>query len=347
MSQYLAPTGPPPPKVPEGWKAVYNDQYKEWYLTPPSSPSSPSLSPLLYLLNLTHSIRRFYVNLHTKASQWDLPTTPAPDADSSAPPPGPPPSYSTGPDAPRTTGDSKNAHLESNNPYNQHNIASGPSGNTESDAALAARLQAEEDSRARGSAAGGHSPNPGAASSYYGDQQGPGPQGPLYDQSQDRGSGGKKSGGFLGKLLSKASSKTGGGGGGMGGFGHSQQHQQQHGGYGQQQGYGGYPPQQQQYYPQQGGYPPQGGYGHGPGGYGGYPPQHQQQFMGGGGRKPGKGGMGAGGAAALGLGGGLLGGALLADAIDDHDDREYDQGYQDGQNDDFGGGGDDFGGGDF
>ena len=27
---YAAPTGPPPPKVPEGWKAVWNDQYKEW-----------------------------------------------------------------------------------------------------------------------------------------------------------------------------------------------------------------------------------------------------------------------------------------------------------------------------
>lgn len=31
MADYLPPTGPPPPQVPAGWKAVYNDQYKEWY----------------------------------------------------------------------------------------------------------------------------------------------------------------------------------------------------------------------------------------------------------------------------------------------------------------------------
>jgi hypothetical protein len=31
MSEFLPPTTPPPPKVPEGWKAVWNDQYKEWY----------------------------------------------------------------------------------------------------------------------------------------------------------------------------------------------------------------------------------------------------------------------------------------------------------------------------
>ena len=23
--------GPPPPKLPEGWKAVWNDQYSEWF----------------------------------------------------------------------------------------------------------------------------------------------------------------------------------------------------------------------------------------------------------------------------------------------------------------------------
>jgi hypothetical protein len=27
---YLPPTGPPPPKVPEGWKAVFHEQYHEW-----------------------------------------------------------------------------------------------------------------------------------------------------------------------------------------------------------------------------------------------------------------------------------------------------------------------------
>jgi hypothetical protein len=33
------------------------------------------------------------------------------------------------------------------------------------------------------------------------------------------------------------------------------------------------------------------------------------------------------GGAALGLGGGLIGGMLLEDAIQDHDQNEYDQGY--------------------
>lgn len=52
--------------------------------------------------------------------------------------------------------------------------------------------------------------------------------------------------------------------------------------------------------------------------------------------------MGAGGAAALGVGGGLVGGMMLANAMDGDDD--YQEGYQDGQQDDYGGG-DDFGGG--
>ena len=30
MADFLPPSGPPPPKVPEGWKAVWNEQYKEW-----------------------------------------------------------------------------------------------------------------------------------------------------------------------------------------------------------------------------------------------------------------------------------------------------------------------------
>ncbi|KFX90576.1 hypothetical protein O988_08126, partial [Pseudogymnoascus sp. VKM F-3808] len=46
MADFEAPAGPPPPKVPEGWKAQWNEQYKEW----------------------------FYVNLYTKKSQWDKPT---------------------------------------------------------------------------------------------------------------------------------------------------------------------------------------------------------------------------------------------------------------------------------
>lgn len=262
---------------------------------------------------------RFYVNLNTKESTWDRPTSPAHPPTNTAPS-GPPPTYSSGPYAPKETGDSKTSHFESNNPYNQH--ASGGPTHTEDDAALAARLQAEEDARARG-----HDPNAGAANSYYqGSNPTPTPQDPYYQQQQERG-GGKKSGGFLGKLLSKAS-----GGKTSGGYGHAAP-------YGQQ-GYAGYPPQQGQYgqgYPPQG-YPPQGYPPQGPG-YG-YPPQ---QMYGQGGKKPGRGGLGAGGGAALGLGAGLLGGAVLADAMDDHEEHEaYDQGYDDGAD-----GGGDFGGGDF
>jgi hypothetical protein len=95
-----------------------------------------------------------------------------------------------------------------------------------------------------------------------------------------------------------------------------------YGGMPPQPGY--YPPQQPQYYPQQ---PPNNGM------YGG--PQ----------RKRGMGGMGMLGGAGLGLGAGMLGGMLLGEAISDHDQHEYMEGYQDAQDQDFGGG--DFDGGDF
>ncbi|KAK8849551.1 hypothetical protein IAR55_004886 [Kwoniella newhampshirensis] len=162
----------------------------------------------------------------------------------------------------------------------------------------------------------------GQSDSYYGAQSST-PQ-PNY-QSQPQGAPyqEQKRGG-LGGLLSKFSGKQGGGG--FGGFGGQQQ---QYGGgypqqgYGQQQ-YGGYP--QQQY----GGYPQQQ--------YGGYGQQPMYQ------QRPQRQGMGAGGAAALGLGGGLLGGMLIGDMISDGQNEAYQEGYQDG---DMGGGGDDFGGGDF
>ncbi|KAI4256349.1 MAG: hypothetical protein L6R42_006268, partial [Xanthoria sp. 1 TBL-2021] len=243
-------------------------------LTPP--PPSPLTSP------------RFYVNLHTKVSQWDLPTQPAyPSSD--APPPGGPPGYS-GPGV---------AHPEkdpySNIPYSGTHAPGA--GQNESDAVLAARLQAEEDERAR-VAGGGRPTSRGAADQYYGQPQQPGyPGGPgmmgqqqpqppgyvggypgapdsnqSYDQQQlpPREQKSKGLGGLLSKLSGKAS----------GGSSHG-------GGYPQQHGYGG------------GGYPQQQGYGGGYGG-GGYGAPH---------KKP---GMGVGGAAALGAGGGLLGGAMLA-----------------------------------
>lgn len=190
---------------------------------------------------------------------------------------------------------------------------------TDADARYAAQLQAEEDARA---AAAGRPVSRNAQQEY---QNTPMP----YDQQQlpprpQEKSGGHK--GLLGKLMGKVS--------------------QPHQSYGQQpQGgaYPGYPPQQPGYgQPAYGGYPPQQGYG---GGYGGgYPPQG---YGGGYAQQPPRrtgGGMGAGGAAALGLGGGLLGGMMLGEAMEDHDGGGYGSGSDGGGGYDDGG---DMGGGDF
>lgn len=299
MSEYEAPSGPPPPKVPEGWKAQWNDQYHEW----------------------------FYVNIYTKKSQWDKPTEPIypPPRDDDAPP-GPPPGYSGG-NGPAPT--------DSKNPFARGDGPGTPSGET--DEQLAARLQAEEDSRAssstRGNAQSTYANTPMPPSTYPQDL-------PAREQ--------KKSGGFLGKLLGKATGGSSSSQGYPAQQGYPQQSYPQQGypqqgypqqGYGGQ--YGGYPQQQPMYggYPQQqpmyGGYPQQ-GYG---GGYGGGYQQQQQ--------KPQRSGLGVGGAAALGVGGGLIGGMLLADALEDHEQDAYQQGFQNGE--DYNGGGGDFngGGGDF
>ncbi|KAI9651162.1 WW domain-containing protein wwm1 [Ciborinia camelliae] len=286
MNEFAPPTGPPPPKVPTGYKAVWNAEYKEW----------------------------FYVNIYTKKSTWDKPTEPVYPSDDSAPA-GPPPGYSGGPS--NYPSDTKS------NPYE-------PSPNTESDAELARRLQAEEDARAAGPS--------GARGSAQEDYQNT-PM-PSYSQSQELPPREQKKG-FFGKLLGKAS-------GSSSSHPPQQQYQQQYaqqpqyGAYQQQQyppqGYQqqGYPPQgyQQQGYPPQG-YPPQQGYGGYGGGYGGGYQQQRPQKSGG--------GMGMAGGAALGLGAGLVGGMLIEDAIQDHDQNEYNQGYQDGADN---GGGGDFGGGD-
>ncbi|KAF9878508.1 hypothetical protein CkaCkLH20_04000 [Colletotrichum karsti] len=318
---FAPPAGPPPPKAPEvppGWTARWNDQYKEW----------------------------FYVNLHTKQSQWEKPTEPAlpppPPPGDHDHPGGPPPGYAPRPgDQPPPVVDAKP------NPYENHSAtpqpgAGGPSNAMSEDERLARQLQAEEDQRNRGS----HSPMPpgyNLQQQQHQQSQSPFPE-QLPPRVQERG---KSGGGFLGKLLGKA--KTGGSGG-------YPQQQQQYGGYPPQQQYGGYP-QQPQYggYPQQG-YPPQQGYyppqqpGYG-GGYGGYPQQggygRGGGMMAGGGRKPGGGGMGMAGGLALGAGAGLLGGALIADHINDEQHEAYAEGYNDGNNNDDFGGGDDFGGDDF
>ncbi|MBA7492323.1 hypothetical protein ES702_02873 [subsurface metagenome] len=49
MGSYSAPSHPPPPRVPDGWKPIWDDRYSEY----------------------------FYVNLSTSESTWDKPTQPA------------------------------------------------------------------------------------------------------------------------------------------------------------------------------------------------------------------------------------------------------------------------------
>lgn len=311
MADFVPPSGPPPPRVPEGWKAQWNAQYSEW----------------------------FYVNVHTKQSQWDKPTAPAYPEGGGAPA-GPPPGHAPGArtyPAGATAGDSggyPNDKLGANNPYS-HGPPGGSNQHIDEDARYAAKLQAEEDARAR--TAGGPTADRGESDSYYGGgaagmgaHQGQAPpygqQPQSYDQQQLPPRDGQKKGGLSG-LLGKFSGKQS-----------SSQPQQGYGGgyggqpqYAQQGGYGGYP-QQGGYPPQQGygGYPPQGGYG---GGYQQAPP-----------KKSGMGGMGG---AALGLGGGLVGGALLANAFEGGDggDGGGDGGGDYGGGDDYGGGGDDGGGG--
>lgn len=277
MADFAPPAGPPPPKVPAGYKAVWNEQYSEY----------------------------FYVNIYTKKSQWDKPTEPVyPPGE--GPPDGPPPSYTGGPGAHSTSTEKSN--LTSNNPYAQQPDIS-------EDERYARQLQEEEQARARSH---GDSAGAGAANAYYNSAPTgyPNPGGsssagitPGYGDasSQDRG---KSKGGLLGKLLGKA--------------GGSSSHQQQG-------GYAGYP--QQQGYPQQG----YGGYGQPMGGgYGGGMYGRPQRKTG---------GMGAGGAAALGVGGGLLGGMMLGEALGDAGDGGDGGGDYGGDGGDFGGG--DMGGGDF
>lgn len=287
---FLPPPGPPPPKVPEGWKAIWNDQYKEW----------------------------FYVNLHTKQSQWDKPEAPAldPSSPQSAPPDDVPPSYSPGANAPVGSGtDVKSQNLQSNNPYAQ-NVA-------ESDEEMARRLQEEENAGRSGDK------SRGASDSYYNTASQGYPASPSYSNAQpqqqqqglqtsvDRGGG--RSNSFFGKLKEKLANPP----------------QRPMGAPMMGYNAGGYPPRQQYY-----NYPPQGQYGgypqQGYGGYGGYPQQGYGYPMGMGQPVRKKHGLGAGGAAALGIGGGLIGGALLADGINDMQEDAYDQGFDDGA--DFDGG---------
>lgn len=337
MSSFAPPPGPPPPSVPDGWKAQYDDRYKAWYipsqLLPTLSQKSPSLVNVL-------TRNRFFIDLATGKSQWDNPQTP-PTA-----PPGPPPGSDlppyeqSGPADPTALASAsageKKSNMSSNNPYNPVNGPAGVHGSSsmDEDARLAAKLQAEEDARG--------SRGVGGASDYY-DNNAAQPQSntpPYASQSQSQSPMPEKrsKGGFLSKLMGKAS------GSGSSSRPYQQQQQQQYYPQQQQQQYGGGGGGYGGGYPQQG--PPMGYGGYPQQGYGGYPQQgygyqQQQQPQ----RRTG-GGMGTAGAAALGVGGGLLGGMLIADAIDDHEDHDnYDNGgggYDDGGGGDFDGGGGDF-----
>ncbi|PHH85953.1 hypothetical protein CDD83_10943 [Cordyceps sp. RAO-2017] len=199
MADYAPPTGPPPPKAPEvpaGWAARWNEQYKEW----------------------------FYVNVYTKKSQWEKPTAPVFPVGEDAPNE-PPPGYEPG-HGPAPTDTKKN-------PYEDRTAGPKPpaaSSAEDEDAKLAAKLQAEEDARARHSPAGPQ--YGGGANASYPPQSGsPYPQ-DQYSQDRDRD---KAKGGFLGKLFGKGKAP---GAAGYGGY--SPQPQQNY--------YQSPPPQQQQQY---------------------------------------------------------------------------------------------------
>lgn len=222
MADFAPPTGPPPPKVPAGYKAVWNDQYKEW----------------------------FYVNIYTKKSQWNKPTEPIYPPDEEAPA-GPPPLYSHGDAKPV---EAEKSGLSSNNPYASATGGAGSSHDISEDERLARQLQEEENARGQG-----RPTSRGASDSYYQQQAAYGqPAGygqPGYTPTgspmpagsplpEDKS---KAKGGFLGKLLGKSSHSTPQ----YGGYPPQQQYyggppQGQYGGYPPQQGYyQGYPPQQQ------------------------------------------------------------------------------------------------------
>ena len=275
MADFAPPQGPPPPQLPDGWKAVWNPQYEQW----------------------------FYVNLQTKASQWDKPTESAYGVGIAS---DTPPGYAS--HTPMSTGPEK---YGSNNPFSAPANPTMAAGTTGEDERLARQLQEEEEARARGS-------TQGAAGGYYGQQSQPPYQQDQYGSAQLPEK--KKKGGLFGKIQAK-----------LEGAAASRPPQGMHGVYPQQHGYAGGPGYGQPVYGP-GGYG-QPGYGHGPayggGHYGGsHPP-----------RRAGGGGMGMAGGAALGLGAGVLGGALIANGMDD----AYEEGYEDGGGGDDDGGGDDGG----
>lgn len=49
IMSFAPPSGPPPPSVPEGWKAQYDERYHAWYVAPqPVTSNILTISQVLY-----------------------------------------------------------------------------------------------------------------------------------------------------------------------------------------------------------------------------------------------------------------------------------------------------------
>jgi len=208
-------------------------------------------------------------------------------------PAGPPPSYNAGGVTGGAGGHPQINHLGPEKPHHYDST------DTSSDAALARRLQAEENARLGPNTGSAYPPRPtsrGAADDYYGGSSG---TGGVYPSGASNSAGGRMSDAQPAEKRGLFSKLTGAVGGGRPPQ-PSAQYQPQGGYYGQGQ------PQQQHY-----GQPGMMGGGMGMGGMGGMQqggyyqqqPQYVQQAA------PQRHGMGMGGAA-MGIGGGLLGGML-------------------------------------
>ncbi|KAH8691112.1 hypothetical protein BGW36DRAFT_363458 [Talaromyces proteolyticus] len=291
---FAPPPGPPPPPVPPGWKAQFDDRYKQWY----------------------------FVNLKTGVSQWTVPEEPG-DAPADAPP-----SYhDSGPANPAVAaaaGDDK-SRLASNNPYNH------PRGsNIDDDAKLAAQLQAEEDARANRNNGG---TSRGENVDYYNSQPSPSPGSPQAHVSGGSQTNAppadQRQRGLLGKIFGKSNDRPGGQQPGYGYQQNQQQYPPQQGyGYGgpPQPQYGGYPPQGG-YYPPNPGYG--GGYGYPPQQQPVIIQQQPARSSGGGLGTMGGAALGLGG----GLLAGALITDAVEDHDQNEYDQGYDQGYDDGGGD--------------
>lgn len=220
MSDFAPPPGPPPPKVPQGWKAIWNSQYNEW----------------------------FYVNIYTKQSQWDKPQEPVYPPGEGSSSDAPPPSYGSGPA--QNVGSEK-AQYNSNNPFGDHNTSgAGPANQMSEDEKLARKLQDEENTRSGGASGKvndrgesdsyySQAPAYGQGGSTYGGQSGAYPQqsgaypsqSGSYPQQNELPPRPEQKKGLLGKLFNKTSSSQ------QPQYGYGQQQPMHYGGYAAPHGY--------------------------------------------------------------------------------------------------------------